>query len=483
MDIKLLGILVFSIYSVVILFITYYAKRKTNSIIQFAVGNRDMGVGLVSFTLASSFTSSAMLLVMPGYIYMDGLSGILYIIVFQQVGLLIGLLVVGTKIRRDGYSEKIISLPDFLFQKYHSNFLSGLFSVMTLSLISYMVLVVIAVAYLLMNLLAISYVTAVILTVLFVFSYSIAGGSYVHSYTNVFQSMLMLVIVLIIFAKAFPSSIIQWTSFIDEILSIDPEYFSFTNSKSFVFSSYSEVIYAALIMGFCNVFQPHIFNKSLYLDKSKSWTKVSFLSFFIMTLFNLAVVSGIFIRMRLPELTNPDTVMGLFITSQIPITIGVFVTVALTAAAMSTLDGLIIGISSCIGSEINKKLKDDSKTLFITRIIIALIGVSIIIIAIKPRNYIGIYGMWGFNILMASAFVPTLLALFTKEPKKEVAIVSSFTAIIVFVVVMSSGITINGALGCSIAIPVAGLVAYLTNILIKEKSEENNSYVRFKDSQ
>lgn len=481
-DIKLLGALAFAIYGIVIFVISHFARKKTNSMTQFAVGNRDMGVGIVSFTLASSFTSSAMLLIMPGYIYLDGLAGILYLLVFQQLGLLVGLLVVGTKIRRDGTNEKIISLPDFLRRKYESNFLSGMFSIMTLSLITYMVVVVIGVAYLLMNLLSISYVTAIVITVLFVFAYSIAGGSYVHSYTNVFQSMLMLLIVVYIFGRAFPDSMAQWNQFVNQTLAVSPDYFSFTNSNSYIFSTYTEVVYAAFLMGFCNVFQPHIFNKALYLDKKKSWTKVSLLSFVIMTIFNLAVVSGVFIRMRMPELANPDSVMSMFIAQQIPAGIGVLITVALSAAAMSTLDGLIVGMSSVLGGEINNRIHDDRKTLKITRALTVAIGLIVVLIAIKPRSFIGIYGMWGFNILMASAFIPTLMGLFMKKPKKEVAIASAFTAILVFVYIMGTGKTINGALGASIAVPAAMAVGGLVYLLTSRQGGKEISHVQDQDA-
>jgi hypothetical protein len=51
--------------------------RKTSNLRSFAIGSGDMSPVLVGITLSSSVASTATLVINPGFVYTDGLSGIL----------------------------------------------------------------------------------------------------------------------------------------------------------------------------------------------------------------------------------------------------------------------------------------------------------------------------------------------------------------------------------------------------------------------
>lgn len=447
-------IILLLIYVAATSYLSYLGKRRTSSYKSFAVGNKDMGVFMVVIALSASFTSSAMLVIMPGYIYFDGVSGIIYLMVSQQLGLLCGLLVVGTTARRRGVTDRVYSLPHWFRNSYRSPGLGKFFALQSLLLITYMVLIVVAIGYMLSNLIDVPYPAIVVAIVIFVFGYSLLGGSYAHSYTNALQGSLMLIIVLFIFFKALPAGG-EWKTFVTDMRAVNPDYFSVTNSGSYIFSTKYEVFFCAFLLGFSNMFQPHIFNKALYLKKEASWSVVALISFVVMTVFNLVLVVGLFARMRYPDIARPDIVMSVYLAQSLEPWMFTIVAVTIVAAAMSTLDGVIVGMSTMLSGELFSGTGDSRKSLRFTRLIIILIGAGVIALSVRPINFIGIYGMWGFNMLMSAAFAPMVYSLWMPRVSKGAVLTASITALVGFVALMLSGITINPAFVCGITIPAS----------------------------
>ena len=73
MDDKTFAWTLFGVYAVVTAGLALYGARQTKSMSSFAVGNQDMGPGLVGMALAASMASTATFVINPGFVYADGL--------------------------------------------------------------------------------------------------------------------------------------------------------------------------------------------------------------------------------------------------------------------------------------------------------------------------------------------------------------------------------------------------------------------------
>ena len=61
---NVLAIILFAIYTVIMICLSIVGSRKTKSLGAFTTGNGSMGIGVVALSLASSFTSAATLISM-----------------------------------------------------------------------------------------------------------------------------------------------------------------------------------------------------------------------------------------------------------------------------------------------------------------------------------------------------------------------------------------------------------------------------------
>lgn len=475
---NVLAIILFAIYTVIMIALSIVGSRKTKSLGAFTTGNGSMGIGVVALSLASSFTSAATLISMPGYVYQAGLAGIVYFNIFQTVGLLVGLLVVGRKVRTSNLSMCASSIPQWLRKRYNSKTLGYLFALQSVFLITFMVLIVVLLGELFGQILHMDYKLAVVLVSVYVFAYSLLGGSYTHGWSGMLQSVIMVVIVIWLVIASMPSKE-AWDQFTVEIVKEEPFYFHAVNPNGVIFKTPFEVFYCAFLLGFCNVFQPHIFNKALYLRKDRSWTITSILSFVIMSIFNLILFVGFFIRIVQPGLTNLDTLFIGYIMNILGYVATALIFITLVAAAMSTLNGVVVGMCTNLGTEVIPASLGEKKSLRFVRIIVGAVGVVVILLALNPPDFILLIGMWGYNILMASALVPMICSLWIPKVSKVSVIASAITAIVVFIAIMASGVTLNGAWACGWSVP-ASVVAVLISegfLLIRRHKLRENKIV------
>ncbi|MEG2929645.1 MAG: hypothetical protein RR846_08870 [Oscillospiraceae bacterium] len=463
---NVLALVLFLAYTVFVAILSWMATKKTKSAKSFSAGNGDMGMAVVVLSLASSFTSAATLMAMPGYVYQAGLSGIIYFNIFQTAGLLVGLMVVGRKVRSSDMVETTTSIPQWLRQHYNSKTIGHFFALQSVFLITFMVLVVMLMADMMSGVFKMDYSLAVVLTAVYVFAYSLVGGTYGHGWVGLVQSIIMIGIVIWIVFISVPDAQ-AWNAFVPAILAEDKYYFSVVNPNSLIFQDYFTVFYCAFIMGFCNIFQPHIFSKALYLKKGKSWSLTVVLSIVVISIFNLILVMGMFIRAKVPGLTNLDTVMNYYIVNYLGKVAVALMFVTVMAAAMSTLNGVIIGMCGNIGSDLIPEKTEAKKSLLYVRGIVAVVGVIVIVLALNPPDFLAVIGMWGYNILMASSFVPMICSLWFKKVSVVSVMLSSVVSIVLFIGLMLSGITINGAWACGWCIPASIITALVSELVIR----------------
>jgi SSS family solute:Na+ symporter/sodium/pantothenate symporter len=182
------------------------------------------------------------------------------------------------------------------------------------------------------------------------------------------------------------------------------------------------------------VCQPHILTKALYVKSDSDVRRYLLVFTVIFTLFFLLGTAGFFAHFVVPPeaLVDPasgtfrqDLVMTVFLQAMFPDWVFKIISVVLLAAAMSTLDGLLVSISTITANDLVLNLAgggDQSAprmqlALKASHVVLVLIAVAAFLVNLKPPPLLGVFGQVGVYGLAVAAAPPLLLGvLYEKVP-------------------------------------------------------------------
>lgn len=422
--------ILFIIYMIGTSYLGWLGYKKTrNDFSSFAIGNGDMSPFVVGITLATSTASAATFIINPGFIYVDGLSAFIHLGLSVFVGFIFMLCILSFSFRRQGGAFKALTIPDWIGKRYNSTSFSLYFAFINLFSLTFVVLIVGGISIVMQPLLGVSNSTALLITLIFVTGYVLFGGTYAHVYTNLLQGFLMIAISLLILASGiwvmFYSDFDLW----HELSTKQPELLSVVNHKSRLFNSHFSVYISGFLLGGALVCQPHILTKALYVQSDRDVRNYIIVFAVVFALFTSLLLVGFWAHAVVPHesLLDPttggfrqDLVMTTYIKQIFPPWVFSVVSIVLLAAAMSTLDGLLIGLSTITSNDLilnsikkfkfiaippDKQLEFATKSASIVLIIIAILTYAI---NINPPKLLGIFGQVGvYGLVVAS--VPPLV--------------------------------------------------------------------------
>ncbi len=465
------------------LFLTYVAltfvlafigMKKTKGFKSFAVGG-DMGPIMVGITLAASIASSATFIINPGFVFASGLSAFIHFAIASPLGFLTALFVFSKGFREMGLKTGALTLPAWIRHRYDSPMLGTYFAILNLILsITFVVLIVKGSALVMQATLGLDYFWSLVLIVTVVFSYIIIGGTYAHAYTNTLQGMMMVGIAFLLVGSGFHYFSDGLGVFALRLEAIDPFLTQATNASSPLFSNFWNVFLCSFVVGLGIVCQPHILLKALYLRSDKDLKPYLFVGTVVSIIFAAILIVGFYARLEMPALGIQDAVVAKYIQAAFSPLVGIFVSIALLAAGMSTLDGILVGASSIaandiflgpIGKKVFKQWNDkqrEDRALAASRWILIAMGLGAFLLAINPPKLVGLFAQAGIYGLIAASIVPFGLGILFRDRylSKTAAITASLLGPMVHFVIylyttQVQGEMINPAVSASIGIACA----------------------------
>ncbi len=388
--------------------------RKTTSLKGFAVGNGDMGPVLVGLTMAASIASTATFVINPGFVFTHGLSAFLHYGPAALAGIAAALIILSSGFRRFGSSSGALTVPHWIRIRYGSSALSLFFAGMSLLSITFIVLILVGCAMLTSALFGISQHTALIGVFLFVLSYVLMGGSYAHAYTNAFQGVIMAVISVIVFASGWK----YWPAgFFESLASVSPGYAAAINPSSSLYGSFFSVFVSGFVVTFALMMQPHILTKLLYLRSGKDVNKFLITTLTAGGLFSLMLFTGFHAKMAGLVIPRQDAVVVAYIQHAFGTGAFTFVCVALLAAGMSTLDGILVALSTTVVNDFYLPLRGEKagSGLLLSRVVLVAIGLISLALAWDPPKLVGLFAQQGVYGMAAASFVPILFGVLYRE--------------------------------------------------------------------
>lgn len=454
----------FVIYALATGVLAVVGARRTRGIASFAVGDRDMGPGLVGLTLAASMASTATFVINPGFVYRYGVSALVSFTVPLFVGMFLGLAVLAKPFRRIADENGALTLPHWMRTRFRSRALGTWFAVIALFNVAYIVLIVVGSALVMSRTLGMSYQASVVFVVAFVFLYTMIGGTYAHVFTNGLQGALMTLVAVLVFASGLFLFGDRLLPLLAELRAADPQYFSLTYEGSPFFSTYAEVIGCAFVLGVALVTQPHLMTKALYLRSARDMRRFIAIGGGAFVLLSLVYFGGLYARLLVPGIERQDTVMAVFFHTAFPAKVGILVSVVVLAAAMSTLDGILVAVSSIVANDLTTQLVPRATAqrlgeagmnrvaLWMSRAVMVVLAVVALVLALDPPELVGIFGNVGVFAVLASATVPLLAGVYLRRVPTWVIWASALVGPSVHMALFLTGFSQNPALTATLGL-------------------------------
>ncbi|MEM1327129.1 MAG: hypothetical protein AAGI23_14300 [Bacteroidota bacterium] len=421
--------ILFAIYLIGTSYLGWLGHRKTDGFSSFAIGKGDLSPLQVGVTLAAATASAATFIINPGFVYVDGLSAFMHLGLSVYLGFVSMLILLSFRFRRMGEKMKALTIPDWIGKRYGSKNFSLYFAFINLLTFAFIVLLVGGISIVMQQLLGVSNVAALIITLVFVTGYVLFGGTYAHVFTNMFQGFLMIGVTLLVLWSGI-QLMMETDGFFELLQQKDENLLSFINPESRLYNDWFSTYVAGFCIGGALVCQPHILTKALYVKSDKAVWRYILVFSIVFFLFCLLLLAGFWahIAVEPEQLTDAttgafrqDLVMTVYLQNAFPDTLFTIVSVVLLAAAMSTLDGLLVGISTITANDLvinildkfgnaNLSAEQKMKTAFrASQIVLILIAVLTFIVTLNPPRLLGIFGQVGVYGLVLAA-VPPLLA-------------------------------------------------------------------------
>lgn len=442
----------FALYAVATAGLAVWAGGKNRSAASFAIGTGNMSPWIVGVTLGASLASSATFVFYPGYVFTDGLGALIGFSVPLIAGLLVGLLLFAPRFQDVGAAADALTVPHWLGARYQDLGLRRLFAGLQVLNVAYLVLITVGCARVMQTTLDLPYHVALVGIILFVFGYTALGGATAHAWTNTLQGLVMLVVSVTIFASGATLWPQAWTDLLAG---------GWTAPESKLFSTQAEIWLVSFLIGIALTTQPHLLAKALYVDgRRKLYTTIA-VGMTTYATFALMLSAGAYARVLLPVDTGRAEVVGEYIQLAfvgMPI-VGAVVTVAILAASMSTLDGLLVALAASVGNDV----LPGRGSVWINRIVLVCLAAATLAISWAPPEAL-IFAQVGVFAVVAASVGPLLAGLFLRGPlPRWPAWLSAIVPLVVHFTLYATVFSNPGVcalFGMAAGLPLAALAAW-----------------------
>lgn len=419
-------------YLLFVLGIGVYYSRKNQNSGDFYLGGRKLGPLVTAMSAEASDMSSYLLMGVPGVAYLTGVADAFWTAAGLAIGTYLNWLIVAKRLRRYTIKTNSITLPDYFSDRFHDTH-------RVLMLVSAVVIIVFFVPYagsgfaacgkLFSSLFGTDYHVAMIISAVVIVAYTALGGFLAASTSDLIQSIIMTVALVIIFGFG----VVQAGGFDAVVKNAQslPGYFSLTeihNPVNHTSSPYGFIsIISMLAWGLGYFGMPHILLRFMAIkDEKKLKLSRRIASVWVVISLGVALLIGIVGL----AMTNSGAISDLTANSGTAETVIIkiadllgsngwlFAIIAgvilsgILAATMSTADSQLLAASSSVSENIVKrffgKSVSEKSAMLIARLSVVLIAVVGIVIAWDPDSSI-------FNIVsfawagFGAAFGPLVL--------------------------------------------------------------------------
>lgn len=406
------GIAIYVVFASITAILSRSRDGTEGSMSGYFLGNRSMG-GLVSAMSYSATTYSAFMLIgLAGLTYAGGVGALGFELIYLCGVTLV--LIFGPRFWLAGKEFGYVTPSEMLGDRYESKAVAIVTALTScVFLIPYSAVQLAGVGYLLQGMTdgAISFTSGTILATILAIAFSLVAGLRSVAWTDSLQAIIM-----IISATAVVLIVVQGLggigSFFDQATEANPGALSVPGNGFFTLSTF---IGLTLPWIFFSISNPQV-SQRLFTPRSMKDLRIMLLGFmafgFIYTL--VAVTWGFAASIQFPDLATGDLATPKLLSSDlVPAGLGVIVMVGIIAAAVSTIDSILLTLSSLVTRDVfahAKKGATDSQQLLVGKIVIPVIAILAYLFAQLELNLIAILSVSASAGLLV--MVPAIIGTF-----------------------------------------------------------------------
>lgn len=337
-----------------------YASRRVKSGDDYAVARQSYGPLMLAFAFAATTASGATFLGIPGLAYKLGVSALWYAFCYP-IGVYIGVLLCLNAVAKGGNEFGSRSIPEYLGDRFDSDFIRLAFSLFSLILLFYLAGQLVAGLVMFEQLLGLSKFFALALTTIVLLVYVVMGGAHADIITDGVQGFAMLLIAILV-AVLFLSGIEvagEHRAVVDVLNDQDSDLLRSFIPSNAVFASpltIAGIVIAHIPLGML----PHIGNKLWALKSDKDRKRFVGLAFVFAMVLPAMVLGGLLARavlgdQLLGEGFSPNESIPAVFIELMPTWLAALLSVAILSAIMSTADGLVVSASQVFANDIYRR--------------------------------------------------------------------------------------------------------------------------------
>lgn len=426
-----------AIYIIISLFVAYLSRSgKQTNMASYFLGDRKLG-GFVSALSYSATTYSAFMLVgLAGLTYKGGVGAFGFeIIYFMGVSLVAFF---GPRFWLVGKKYGYVTPSEMLGDRYDNKKVAMVVSIFScLFLIPYSAVQLAGVGYLLQGMTnnAIPFTTGVIIATVLAIVFSYIAGIRSVAWTDSLQALFMivsatLVVILII------NGLGGLGSFFDTLETNQPEALTVPGNGYFSFLTFAGLTIPWFFFSLSN---PQV-SQRLFMPASMKSLRTMLMGFlifgFIYTI--VSVVWGFSASVMFPDLANPDLATPKILSSElVPPILAVIVMVGIMAAAISTIDSILLTLSSLFARDVYGYIKKDSSDkgqLLVGKIVIPIIAILAYLFAQMNVSLIAVLSVASSAGLLVA--VPAIIGAFFWKRGTAAGVITSVIASGVIVIIL-----------------------------------------------
>jgi sodium/pantothenate symporter len=431
----------FLVYLVGTAYLGWMGHKRTKDFGSFAIGHGDLPPWVVGITLAASTASASTFIINPGFIYVDGLSAWIHIVPATALGFCTMLAALSFRFRRIGEQSGALTIPHWIGRRYGSGAFALYFALVNLLAVAFIVLLVGGISIVMQRALGVSNPVALLIILIFVTGYVFLGGTYAHVFTNVLQGSLMIGVSVLVIGSGLYLFFGGGADF-GAIAAQDPNLVAWVNREGALFNDIFSIYVAGFVVGAAVVCQPHILTKALYVKTDQAVKRYLWIFTVVFVLFLLLGTVGFFAHLALTpdQLVDPatgvfrqDLVMTVYLQNAFPPWVFTLISIVLLAAAMSTLDGVLVGVSTITANDLvlnlvvrfgQDRLSEQERQRIALRAshgVLVLLAAITFLICLNPPRLLGIFGQVGVYGMVAAAVPPLLIGVMFQRVDLRIA--------------------------------------------------------------
>ena len=429
------------LFMIIFFMIGFWANtyvKSTNSFMQeYFLGGRELGGFVLAMTMIATYGSASSFIGGPGVAYTKGLGWVLLSMAQLPTGYFV-LMVLGKKFAIIARKNNYVTIIDFLKDRYQSKVIVLISALsIIIFLFSSMTAQWIGGARLIESLTGLAYTPSLFIFAVSVLVYVIIGGFRAVALSDSVQGMIMLIGTIILLV----GTIIAgggMSNIMAELVTINPNLISPFGSERELTPIYVSSFWILVGVGVIGL--PQIAVRAMSYKDSKAMHKAIIIGTLVIgtIMFGMHLI-GVLARAVIPGIEIGDKVMPTLTLEVLPPLLAGVVLSAPMAAIMSTVNALLILVSSTIVKDIylnfikpdasEKRIKNTSL------VVTTVIGLFVLLFALNPPDLLVWLNLFSFGGLESVFIWPIIFGLYWSRGNKYGAISSMVVGMSSYIII------------------------------------------------